>query len=342
MGRRAERVFAYLDALVGDLPAPRGHLDLLRFHLEEGRAQAAASPALPAIQLPFLAHGAIAGEEDPALPVAGASTLLYLGADLLDNLADHELPARWRAWDPALANLAAATYLSALPQISLARLADNGAPAERLWALVHLFAGGLLAMSAGQHEDLLLAGRENVAPEACRAVAERKSGSEFGLFARAGAVLATDNPRIVEAYAGFGLCFGTAAQIASDLGDVWGEQASRDLSNGKRTLPIVHALATLSDEEGERLRRLLAAARGSSASHAEIRKTLEAAGSLRYAALVVEVYRHRALAYLRAAHPREPYGRTLRALLDGASLLPRERDDRIGEDRSSTGYGVPR
>ncbi len=269
---------------------------------------------------------------------------LYLGADLFDNLADHELPARWHAWDPALANLAAATYLSALPQLSLARLVEDGTPPERMWALVRLFTDTMLTMSAGQHEDLLFSGREDVTPEDCRAVAERKSGAEFGLFARAGAILATDDPHIVEAYGGFGLCFGAAAQIASDLGDIWGtgQEASQDLLNGKRTLPIVHALTRLEGEEGERLRRLLAAARGTAALHGEVRKGLEASGSLRYAALIVEVYRQRALAHLAAARPQEPYGRGLRELLDGASLLPDERAPSMEKSGKESGQGVRR
>jgi geranylgeranyl pyrophosphate synthase len=85
-------------------------------------------------------------------------------------------------------------------------------------------------------------------------MAERKSGSAGALLAKAGAVLATEDPRTIEAYAAFGSCFGTAKQLMDDVWDIWGEDPSRDLLNGKRTLPIVHALSTLQGEQRKHCR----------------------------------------------------------------------------------------
>ena len=326
MYRRAEQVFAFIEELIGALPIPESHREVLRVHINVGREQAEIYPELPAIQLPLLVHAAITGDEMPALPVAGACTLLYLGADLFDNLIDHELPSGWHARDPAEANLAAVTLLAAVPQLCVARLRERGTPPARLWALARLFAETLLTMSAGEHEDVLFANREDVDPQMGRAMAERKSGSEFALFATAGAMVATVDPAVVEKYAAFGLCFGTAGQICSDVGDIWDEGISLDLLNGKRTLPVVHALAALGGDSRERLQELLGAARESVGCHDEVRALLAAAGSIHYTALVVEVYRHRARNYLAAASPREPAGRILQTLLDGASLLFLGRD----------------
>jgi geranylgeranyl diphosphate synthase, type I len=321
MHERVVQVFAFIEDLIGTLPVPPSHRELLRVHLSVGREQAEIYPGLPAIRLPLLVHAAITGDERPALPVAGACTLLYLGADLFDNLIDDELPPGWHTLDLAEANLAATTLLAAVPQLSIARLREQGTPLIRLWELAHLFAETLLTMSAGEHEDLLFTKCGDPAPERCRAMTERKSGSEFALFARAGAILATGDSAVIEKYTAFGLCLGTAGQICSDVGDIWGEGMSRDLLNGKRTLPIVHALSTLRGEPRERLQELLGAARESGEYHDEVRKSLTAAGSMHYTALVVEVYRQRALNYLAAASPREPAGRALRRLLDGASLV---------------------
>ena len=176
-------------------------------------------------------------------------------------------------------------------------------------------------MSAGEHEDMLVAKRENVGLKMCRTTAERKSGSEFALFTRAGAILATEDPSVIEKYAVFGLCLGTASQICSDIGDIWGEGISRDLLNGKRTLPIVHALYALRGASRERLQELLRVARKSAEYHDEVRALLAAAGSIHYTTLVVEIYLQRARDQLAAASPREPAGWALRILLDGTSLL---------------------
>jgi len=324
MHGRVERVFAFIEELIGALPVPPSHRELLRVHVGVGREQAEVYHELPAIQLPLLVHAAITGDERPALPVAGACTLLYLGADLLDNVIDHELPSSWHARDPAEANLAAATLLTTLPQLALARLRET--PPARLWSLAHLFAETLLKMSAGEHEDLFFTRWRDVEPERCRAMVERKAGSEFALFAKAGAMLASEDPAIIEEYAAFGLCLGTAGQICSDVADIWGGRISQDLLNGRLTLPVVHALSTLRGYSRERLQELLGAARESAGCHDEVRALLAEAGSMHYTTLVVEVYRQRASSHLAAASPREPAGRNLRMLLDRASLLPMDED----------------
>jgi hypothetical protein len=111
MHARSEWVFAFLEGLIRALPVPRGHQELLLVHLDVGREQAQVYPGLPAIELPLLVHAAITGDEGPALPVAGACTLLYLGADPFDNLIDHDLSKGWESREAGEANLAAATLL---------------------------------------------------------------------------------------------------------------------------------------------------------------------------------------------------------------------------------------
>jgi geranylgeranyl pyrophosphate synthase len=318
---RVEKVFAFLDGLISASPGPPSHRELLRVHMGAGQEEAKAYSELPAVQLPLLVHAAITGDERPALPVAGACTLLYLGADLFDNLIDDELPPSWQARDPAEASLAATTLLAALPQLALARLREQGTPSARLWELSHLFAETLLTMSAGEHEDVRFTDRDDVGVKTCRNMVERKSGSEFGLFARAGALLATEDPAIVEKYTAFGLCLGTARQICTDVWDIWEGENSPDLQNGKRTLPIVHALNTLHGESRQRLQDLLKAVREGAECHDEVRKILLAAGSVHYTDLIVGIYRIRARDYLAAASPQEPAGQALRSLLRGAALL---------------------
>ena len=323
-GRARERVrsvFAFLDELILTLPIRPGHRQLLQIHLEVGRERAEVWPEMSSIQLPLLVHAAISGDERPALPVAGACTLFYLGADLFDSILDHELPPPWHFRDRSEASLAAITLLGALPQLSIASLQVGGTPPERLWTLAQRFVDAGLTMGAGQYEDLLFPNLHNVSLEDSRAMAERKSGAEYALFATAGAALATEDTSRIEAYAAFGSCFGIAQQLINDAQDIWGENGGQDLSNGKRTFPIVHALSTLRGDERKRLQVLLAAARESTEYHDGVRDLLVAAGSPRYTALMVWLYQQQARAHLASASPREPAGRELSTLLDQASLL---------------------
>jgi geranylgeranyl diphosphate synthase, type I len=317
-----ERAFALLDELVVTLPVRSDHRQLLRIHLEVGKERAEVWPQMSSIQLPLLVHAAITGDGRPALPVAGACTLLYLGADLFDSILDDELPPSWQARDRSEASLAATTLLGALPQLAFARLQERGTPLAKLWALARLFAEAGLTMGAGQYEDLLLPTLENVSIEDSRAMAENKSGAEYALFAAAGATLATEDPSTIEAYTAFGSCFGTAQQLVNDAQDIWGNRRGQDLLNGKRTLPIVHALSTLTGERRERLQGLLASARESTDHHDEVRALLAEAESLRYSALIVWLYQQQARTHLASASPQAPAGRELYTLLDQASLLP--------------------
>jgi geranylgeranyl pyrophosphate synthase len=275
------------------------------------------------MQVPLLVHEAITGDDGPALPIAAACTFLYLGADLYDSILDDELPPFWRTYDAAQVNLIATSLMATLPQLSIAKLREQGTPPAKLWALAHLMADTLQTMIAGEYEDVLFPDVENnVSIEASTLMSERKSGSAGALLARAGALLATEDPSTIEAYAAFGSCFGMAKQLINDVWDIWGEDTSRDLLNGKRTLPIVYALSTLQGEQYERLRELLVAARESSEGHDEVRALLAAAGSVRYTALVVWVYQQRAQNHLAAASPQGRAGREIQMLLNEASLLP--------------------
>ena len=325
-----KRVFEFLDELILALPVRPGHRRLLQTHLGVGKERADDWPQMSSVQLPLLVHAAITGDERPALPVAGACTLLYLGADLFDSILDHELPPSWQGRDSSQASLAATTLLGALPQLSIARLREQGTPPEKLWTLAHLFADYGLTMGAGQYEDLLFPTLKNVSVEDSRAMAEHKSGAEYALFATAGASLATEDHSTIEAYAAFGSCFGIAQQLINDAQDIWGHKRGHDLSNGKRTFPVVHALSTLRGEERERLQKLLAAARGSREHHDGVRDLLAEAGSLRYTALIVWLYQQQARGHLASASPREPAARDLYSLLDQASILPQP-----GEAQSS-------
>lgn len=326
MRERVEWVFASLEQLIGTFPVPASHRELIWVHLHAGRDQALASPRLPAIQLPLLVHAAITGEERPAHHLAGACALLYFGVDLFDDLIDDELSSSWITRDSAEASLAATTLLAAAPQIALVRLQEHGVPPERLWELARLFAETLLTMSAGEHEDVLFTGRVDVSPEMCRDMIERKSGSEFALFAKAGAMLATEDEGVIQQYAAFGRCLGIASQLRSDVWDIWSAETSQDLINGRCTLPVVHALSTLQEESRERLQELLRAARESAEHHDEVRGLLAEAGSLRHTTLVIEVYLRRAREYLAATSPLDPAGQDLRSLLDKVSLLAPSND----------------
>ena len=296
---RAHAALAAVEASLAGLPTGEAHREVLTRHLAAGRALAGENPHHAALQLTALVHAACTGAEAPA-PLVASNLLVFLGADLLDDIADGELPD---GWEPAVASLAATTLLCVATRAALAALDTTP---ERKVELSRCLDAALLDMSAGQHADLTSTPAD---PAAARAIAERKAGAEFALFARSAALLAGSDR--VDAYDAFGRDFGTAAQLASDLASL-----DEDLAAGRHTLAVTHLAARGEPTDGPA---------------AELRARLVEAGSIRFAALVVAVYRQRAIEALEAAAPAQPYGDELRALLDEATTLspqasrPRER-----------------
>lgn len=266
---------------------------------------------------------ALGGDGALAVDVGAACTFVYLGADLLDNIADRELDTAWAGRPEPEVALAATTLIAPLPQLAIARLGDRGVPSATVAALSRLLAEGLLTMSAGQFEDLRAGDPVSATCAAARATAERKAGGEFELFTRAGATLAGAPPDVIDALGAYGRCLGTALQIASDVDDLLGDAPSRDLLNGKVTLPLAHALESGQPEERAAVADLLAEAPDSADARALVHARLRACGSLVYTALVVGTYSRQALAALTRAGLDGPEGRRLRELAEAARLTSR-------------------
>jgi geranylgeranyl pyrophosphate synthase len=307
----AEAVLDWLDAFVDGLPVAPVQAALFKLQIEQGRAQARHHP-LPAAELPGLVYSALTGRTAP-VPLAGACLCVWLGADLLDNVIDRELPEGWAEVGPEAATLTSVTFLVVIWK-ALGALREHGVSDECVAQLGEGFAHRLLEMSAGEYADLGARGKLT-SDDAVR-IAMAKSGSQFALYASAGAELAGASPEVLDHYARYGLRLGTASQLMSDLADVCGTLPSDDLRSGALTLPVVNALAC---HDGERLEGLLQAARTSESAQAEVRDELIAAGAPSYVAEVAGRERQEGLETLELAGAREPAAAELRQLLDMAA-----------------------
>jgi geranylgeranyl diphosphate synthase, type I len=315
----------WLAAFVERCAVPGSQLALFELLVVEGRSRASAyARGLPAAELPLLVHAAAGGEGTP-LPLAGCGLCLYLGADVLDDVVDRELSPRWASHGPSQALLTAVTFVAPLAARALAAL--NAPPATRL-ALADALIDAHLTMSAGESADLAFEGRTDVTLADCDAMVQGKAGAEWAFFARAGAILAGAAPEVCEAYATFGRELGATSQILSDCADLAGANGvSHDLATGKRTLPIVCALATLRDVARAELLDHLAAAPHDPIRRLAVCRLLGQAGAFHYSALAAEVHRRRALAALGEARPAEPAAHALYDFAETFAFIKRPADD---------------
>jgi len=317
-GTDPEAVFTQAAELVTGLAASEAQRGLLLTALAGLKRQARADEALIYARLPLLVHVGCGCRVEAAMPLAAATTLLFLGIDILDDLADGDLPEHWQARRPAEINLAAATLLAALPQAILATLP---VPASRLAAMQRTLALGLLAMSAGQQQDLALAGSTAPDPRMVEDSVVAKSGEEVAMFAKLSAQFAGAEPAVAAAYADYGRALGAGGQLASDCHDIFQAEVSNDLANGSRTLPIALHLQKLGGRERREFLALLDEARLGEAARQEVRRRLRAAGQLRHCALIVEIYHQTALKALALAGPQEPAAQGLKVLVAKISFF---------------------
>jgi geranylgeranyl pyrophosphate synthase len=250
--------------------------------------------------------------------VSAACTLVYLGADLLDNVADDELDDAWRKVGPPAANLAGVTYLASLTGLMVSTLGSLGVDERTLWKVTWCFSRGMLEMSVGQERDLF--SDDEIDLDACLETTHMKAGAEFAMFARAAALPWTDEASALEALEGFGRCLAVAGQLASDLHDIW-RGPGQDLVTGKRTLPIVHALGCLKDGDRDRFVEALRSSGESAEARAVAKALMVKAGSISYVALVIEVQRRKGLRFLEGAPLARDALEDLRALIDRVSPM---------------------
>jgi geranylgeranyl pyrophosphate synthase len=75
----------------------------------------------------------------------------------------------------------------------------------------------------------------------------RKTAALIAASVQAGALLASDDEAVIDAYRGFGWALGMAFQLNDDLLGIWGDEQSTgkepsDLAKHKKTLPLIYAL----------------------------------------------------------------------------------------------------
>jgi geranylgeranyl diphosphate synthase type I len=201
--------------------------------------------------LGLLAYHSLTGNYRAALPGAAAVELGHNFSLVHDDIEDADTerrhrPTLWAIWGVPLA-INAGDALFALSRLALYRLLD-GFSERRVLALMRVYDETCLALCEGQYLDISFERRADVTVEAYLEMIGKKTAALVGASVQAGAILATDDAEVVEAYRRFGYDLGMAFQMADDVkGSFWaaaesGKPEAGDLRKRKKTLPLVWAL----------------------------------------------------------------------------------------------------
>jgi geranylgeranyl diphosphate synthase, type I len=281
--------------------------EMVRYHLGlDGEAGVSGKRLRPLLGL--LAYESLTGSHERALPGAAAVELGHNFSLVHDDIEDRDVERRHRAalWTvygvPQSIN--AGDTLFVLSRLALHRLTDLGFSDSKVLALTRLYDETCLALCEGQFIDIWSSEHEDaMSVELYFDMIGRKTAALIAASIRAGAMLATDDEAVVDAYGRFGWALGLAFQLNDDLLGIWGEEQATgkepsDLAKHKKTLPIIYALERAGPEDRERLQAILARSDPSAAELTEASGIIERTGGADYTRREARRYRDEALSEL--------------------------------------------
>src|SRR5262249_36299572 len=161
-----------------ELPGNSEHREMHGRALALARETAMRASVFAPIDLP-LTIAALLGRPRPEQDVAAATCLLlWSGADLLDDLADEQVPGAWEGTSPHTLTLIAINLLATLPHMTVGRLLGHSDGTGASGRIARAISTTLWRMSDGQRLDLALPGSVSSRDDYFRLV-ERKTGSEM-------------------------------------------------------------------------------------------------------------------------------------------------------------------
>ncbi|MCL7455316.1 MAG: class 1 isoprenoid biosynthesis enzyme [Anaerolineae bacterium] len=215
-------------------------------------AASVAGQRLPWLSLPILTCEALGGDVAAACYVAAAWEVSYRAAGYLDEWQDHDTDdALWRTIGPEkTASLVVGLVL--ISHSIVHRLQELGnVPDATILKVSDEFSRAALETAAGQDADL----SGNLSLEDYPVVAAAKTGAQWGLATRAGALIAGADPEILDRYGEFGRavlaekCHPCRDQPLPPLGYPFGGPNATGLAP-LRPIPLVQGLLN-SPSEGD-------------------------------------------------------------------------------------------
>jgi len=242
--------------------------------------------------LPLIVCEAISGKYKNALPAAAALQLYIAAGDVFDDIEDADssvsIPAKYGIG--IAINIATALFILAEKAITL--LERKGVEPSLIMRILEVINSLCTAACVGQHLDLSPISETSFSEDAYLKVVGMKSASQVECACHVGAMLATEDQNLQNAFAKFGYNLGIASQIANDI---QGITHGSDIIKPKVTLPVIYALSQVDGEAYNRLKFTFNQNSEDAPDSTEIRDLLFHTGAIHYAVVKLELYKQQAL-----------------------------------------------
>jgi geranylgeranyl diphosphate synthase type I len=250
---------------------------------------------------------AAGGDPENALPAAVAVELIHNFSLVHDDIQDvsHFRRGRRAVWDlwGVAHGINVGDGLFVLARLALHRLARRGVSLARRQAATLALDQATLALCEGQFFDMTFEDRLDVDMDQYLWMIRHKTAALLAASARLGALIATDDQKVIGHYSRFAENLGMAFQIQDDVLGVWGDETltgksvAIDIRDRKKALPAVYTLTQTDDRTAAQQLAALYAQDGA-LSEADIQSALfilERVNARRYAEEMAEAYYRQAI-----------------------------------------------
>ena len=307
--RKAVR--AELRKIIDSCPSVLG--SMLRYHMgwqdEQGHLCNRESGKFIRSTLCLLSCEAVGGDTSQVIPAAAAIELIHNFSLIHDDIEDasyerHHRPTVWKLWGQSQAINAGDAMLT-LAYSGLLRLKEKGIADEKITNCAEMLSLACLELCEGQYLDVEYEDRLDITVEDYLDMAAKKTAALFAVSTSLGAYLGSQDSGLVDSFHLFGRELGIAYQICDDILGTWGTEEAigksvTDISQRKKTLPVVYGLRNSRGRAREKLAKLYSQKSVKGDDVAEVRGILDHSGARSYAENLADQYYHEALAHLEA------------------------------------------
>lgn len=206
---------------------------------------------------------ALGGDWTNALPAAVALELIHNFSLIHDDIQDEDTerrhrPTVWTLWGKPKGILIGNT-MRCLADQALFELSYKDISSSKIARASYLLTWSCLEMIKGQSLDLEFEGAKKVFIKDYMEMIAYKTGTLISCSMELGALMASDDPTCISAFAECGVHLGLAFQIRDDVLGIWGQNPStgktsgNDIRKKKKSFPIVYAFENSRGSSKKRL-----------------------------------------------------------------------------------------
>ena len=287
--------------------------NMLRYHMgwqdEHGHSCSRESGKFIRSTLCLLSCQAVGGDMSQAMPAAAAVELIHNFSLIHDDIEDasderHHRPTVWRLWGQSQA-INAGDAMFTLAYLELLKLKEKGIADEKVASSTKMLSLACSELCEGQYLDVEYENRLDTTVEDYLDMAAKKTAALLAVATSLGAYLGSEDSKVVDFFYLFGKELGMAYQICDDILGIWGVEenigkSAGDISQRKKTLPVVYGLQNSDGEARKRLEKLYSQKSIEGEDIMEVMKILDQSGARDYAENLAEQYYCKALVHLEA------------------------------------------